>query len=196
MTANALTIARIILSPVFIAVFMIDTLSAYAVCFLLSVVMEMSDYFDGKLARWNKQTSDFGKLMDPFADSISRFTIFLCFLSAGWAPLWMVAIFFYRDVLVSMIRVFAMKQGVVVAARKSGKTKAWVQAVCIWLVLAVILIQKAGFFAEFFSVAGRTYLITTSIVAISAMITLYSGIDYWDANKDAVLNSYRVKNKS
>jgi len=175
---------------------MIDTLSAYAVCFLLSVVMELSDYFDGKLARWNKQTSDFGKLMDPFADSISRFTIFLCFLSAGWAPLWMVAIFFYRDVLVSMIRVFAMKQGVVLAARKSGKTKAWVQAVCIWLVLAVILVQKAGFFAEFFSVAGRTYLITTGIVAISAMITLYSGIDYWDANKDAVLNSYRVKNKS
>ncbi len=196
MTANALTITRIVLSPFFMVAFMIDTFAAYVVCFILSIIMELSDYFDGKLARWNKQTSDFGRLMDPFADSISRFTIFLCFLSAGWVPLWMVAIFFYRDVLVSLIRVFAMKQGVIVAARKSGKTKAWVQAVCIWLVFAVILLEKAGFAAEFFAVQGRTYLMTTGIIAVSAMITLYSGIDYWDANKSSVLKAFRAKSKT
>jgi CDP-diacylglycerol--glycerol-3-phosphate 3-phosphatidyltransferase len=189
MTPNVLTVARIFLSPLFIAVFMFDSFPAYVVCFILSILMELSDFFDGKLARRYKQISDFGKLMDPFADSISRFTIFLCFLSAGWAPLWMIAIFFYRDVLVSVIRVFAMKQGTVVAARKSGKTKAWVQAVCIWLVMIVVLLERSGIAIEFFSIPGRTYLLTSSIIAISAVITLWSGYDYWAANKSAVLNS-------
>ena len=118
---NILTVSRIFLSPLFIIAFMFETLSSYIICFFLALIIELSDMFDGFFARRNKQTSDFGKLMDPFADSISRFSIFLCFLSADLAPLWVIAIFFYRDTLVSIIRVFSVLEGFVVSARQSAE---------------------------------------------------------------------------
>ncbi|HNW59799.1 MAG TPA: CDP-diacylglycerol--glycerol-3-phosphate 3-phosphatidyltransferase [bacterium] len=189
---NILTVSRIFLSPVFIIAFLFHTLESYIVCFFLALIIELSDFFDGMLARRYQQISDFGKLMDPFADSISRFSIFLCFLSDGLAPLWVIAIFFYRDTLVSIIRVFAVREGFVVAARPSGKTKAWVQAVSIWVVLVAMIVHKAGWWEPLRDVACF-HRITTIVIAISAAVTLWSGIDYWNSNKKAVYSAMKIK---
>jgi CDP-diacylglycerol--glycerol-3-phosphate 3-phosphatidyltransferase len=191
-TANILTLLRIFISPIFILFFTINTFWSFIVCFILITINEASDFFDGKIARRYGQITDFGKLMDPFADSISRFTVFMCFLSANLAPIWMIAIFFYRDVLVSIVRVFSMKAGVVVAARQSGKTKAWVQAVCIYLVLIVLLLQKKVLLPAAF-VERYLVLTTTLIISIAAAITLWSAIDYWLPNKAAVLSAIKIR---
>lgn len=193
--ADILTITRIFLAPVFILFFIIDTLGSFIVCFIVAGAIELTDYFDGKIARWYRQTSDFGKLMDPFADSISRFTIFLCFLSAKLAPIWIIAIFFYRDVLVSVVRVFSMKQGIVVAARKSGKTKAWVQALAIILVLAILIAEKSAILPQWFD-APKHITYTTIVIASAAAITLWSAIDYWLANKSMVILAIRTKRQA
>jgi len=147
---------------------------------------------DGQLARRNRQITDFGKLMDPFADSVSRFSIFISFLSAGLAPVWIIIIFFYRDTLVSVVRVFSMKEGVVVAARQSGKTKAWVQATAIFLVLFILLFQKLGVFPSLLSPPNHI-LLTTAIISIAAVVTLWSAIDYWKANKEVVYLAMRIR---
>ena len=189
---NILTVSRIFLSPFFIIAFLFHTLPSYILCFFLALIIELSDLFDGMIARRYKLTSDFGKLMDPFADSISRFSIFLCFLSGGLAPLWVIAIFFYRDTLVSIIRVFSIREGIVVSARRSGKTKAWVQAISIWAVLVLMIIHKAGWWAPLSDVA-RYQRITTIIIAIAAVVTLWSGIDYWNSHKKAVYNAMKIK---
>ncbi|HOT95995.1 MAG TPA: CDP-diacylglycerol--glycerol-3-phosphate 3-phosphatidyltransferase, partial [bacterium] len=189
---NILTVSRIFLSPVFIIAFLFHSLGSYILCFFLALIIELSDFFDGMLARRYQQISDFGKLMDPFADSISRFSIFLCFLSDGLAPLWVIAIFFYRDTLVSIIRVFAVREGFVVAARPSGKTKAWVQAVSIWVVLMIMIIHKAGWWLPLRDVA-QFHTLTSIVIAISAAVTLWSGIDYWNSNKQAVYNAMNIK---
>ncbi len=191
--ANSLTISRMVLAPIFIVVFSFQSLWAYISCFVLSIIIEMTDFFDGKIARRYKQMSDFGKLMDPFADSISRFTIFLCFLSAGLAPLWMIAIFFYRDVLVAIVRVFSMQQGILVASRKSGKTKAFLQAICILLVLAALILKKMGIEAEYIANDASFQRLTTSIIGVAALITLWSGFDYWSANKRSVMLALKGK---
>ncbi|HNS72353.1 MAG TPA: CDP-diacylglycerol--glycerol-3-phosphate 3-phosphatidyltransferase [bacterium] len=190
---NILTVSRIFLAPLFIVAFMFNTLSSYIICFFLALIIELSDMFDGFFARRNKQTSDFGKLMDPFADSISRFSIFLCFLSADLAPLWVIAIFFYRDVLVSIIRVFSTLEGFVVSARQSGKIKAWGQAVSIWLVLILMIVHKAGWWPRLLDTPGRYHQLTSIIIFIAALITLWSGIDYWNSHKKAVINAMKPK---
>ena len=143
---NILTVSRFILAPVFVVFFLFHTTWSLVICILIAAIIELTDFLDGRLARRNKQITDFGKLMDPFADSVSRFSIFISFLSAGLAPVWIIVIFFYRDTLVSVVRVFSMKEGVVVAARRSGKTKAWVQAFAIFFVLFILLFQKKGYY--------------------------------------------------
>lgn len=185
-----LTLGRILLSPVFIAFFLVDSDWSLLVCVMLAVAIELSDFFDGKMARRLEQITDFGKLMDPFADSIARFTIFLCFLGAGWAPIWIVATFFYRDMLVAIIRVFSLRSGVVVAARKSGKIKAWSQGIAILLVLSLHGLARVSSLPAFF---GSTLLRYTTWIAIggAALVTLWSAVDYWQGNKSLVLQAMR-----
>ena len=190
-TPNLITIARIILSPIFLIIFSIDSLWSIIVCILIAGLMELSDYLDGMIARKNKQISDFGKLMDPFADSISRFTIFLSFLSAGLAPVWLIAIFFYRDTLVSIVRVFAMKEGVVVSARSSGKLKAVVQAICIFIVLFMLLFQKLSLFT-ILTCGSNFTIILTGAISLAAIVTLWSAIDYWKANNTLIVKAMKI----
>jgi len=193
MKPNTLTLIRIAGSPLFLLFYWLDTVWSLIVCIFLFGVFEITDLLDGPLARRNNQVSDFGKLMDPFADSIARFTIYLCFLSSGLAPVWIIAVFFYRDVLVSVVRVFSMKEGVVVAARKSGKIKAWGQALSILGVLIILFFQKLGLLATPF-IVWLDIPLATQLIFIASLITLWSAVDYWSGGKKIVINAMNFEN--
>ncbi len=185
---NTLTIFRILLAPLFIIVFIQQTFWAYVVAMAIFLLSELTDYLDGQIARRYNQISVFGKIMDPFADSISRFSIFLSFLSIGLAPAWLIVVFFYRDVLVAIVRVFAMKEGVVVSARKSGKHKAWVQAVSIFCVLAILILRQKGLVPQHISLPLDIELMT-AILGLAAIVTVWSGVDYWVGNYKIVVKT-------
>ena len=189
---NMLTLSRVFIAPAFLIVFLLtagegdpnvvwDTPRiGLLACLILALLGEASDFFDGFMARRLKQVSDFGKLMDPYSDSLFRLTIFFCFASSAhgeWIPIWMVLIFFYRDVLTSVIRVFAMHKGIVVAARWSGKIKAWAQAIG-YLTLLVLALSQPTADATPLIQSFSAYLMG-AVVAISVI----SGIDYLLANR-------------
>ena len=122
--ANALTVSRIGLAPVFIICFMADGAASKFAAFVIACLFEITDLFDGYLARSRGEVTGIGKLIDPLADNISRFSVFLCLLARDYVPVWMIAIIFYRDAMVSYIRVGAAAHEVVLAARTTGKIKA------------------------------------------------------------------------
>ena len=101
--ANCLTFFRIFISPIFLYVYLqhdalgINTKTLpYILLFLLGV-SELSDAFDGLLARKYNQVTDLGKILDPMADSISRISVFLTFTQPPVnVPLVCVFIFLYR----------------------------------------------------------------------------------------------------
>ncbi len=144
--ANLLTLSRIALSPVFVWAFLEGHVHGHArwaqwTALAVAVSFELTDAFDGWVARARNEVSDFGKILDPLADGISRFTVFLCFLAAGYATVWTVAVVFWRDAVVSTLRVLAAGQNIVVAARPAGKAKAVVQAVGILAILVFGLVE-------------------------------------------------------
>src|SRR5471030_2418157 len=103
---------------------------------------ELSDILDGVLARRLNQVSNFGKLLDPYADSTFRLSCYFAFASNAhghWIPLWMVMILLYRDLLVTVIRTFAVERGVYIHARASGKIKAITQGTVVFVTLIVAL---------------------------------------------------------
>jgi CDP-diacylglycerol--glycerol-3-phosphate 3-phosphatidyltransferase len=95
----------------------------------LFLVMEISDGLDGYVARRTGTVSDFGKLFDPFADSLARLTYFLAFAFTGIMPGWIFILVLYRDLGVAFVRTLAMRKGVAMAAQLSGKIKAWIYAI-------------------------------------------------------------------
>jgi CDP-diacylglycerol--glycerol-3-phosphate 3-phosphatidyltransferase len=170
--ANLLTATRIVLSPVFIVFFF--TLGAWGkvAAFVIACLFEITDALDGFMARSRGEVSGLGKLMDPLADSISRFSVFLCLLAAGYVDVWMIAIIFYRDAMVSYLRVGAATQAVVMAARVSGKIK----AVCQGIVTVSITLLIAAVALELIDWDVRR-IAWTAMIAVAG-VTLWSGIDY------------------
>ncbi len=181
--ANILTLWRIVTAPVFMAVwFTMPDRRGLVICLALAILSEVSDGLDGYFARRSKTVSDFGKLIDPYADSIFRLTVFFCFASnvdgRRWIPLWMPVLLFYRDVVTSVIRTFAIQKGIVVAARWSGKIKAVSQGIAIIMTLILFLWFGDGMDHDLF---GK--LVPKVLVPIVVLIGVGSGIDYLIANR-------------
>ena len=123
-----------VLSPLFFVLFFIEKWTGWGAvlsvvgCWIVFFLIELSDLLDGYLARRLNQNSEWGKVLDPFADSLSRLTYFACFAGAGIMPLWIFLLLLYRDLGVAYIRIFTSRSGAVMGARLSGKVKAWVYA--------------------------------------------------------------------
>lgn len=129
--SNKFTLARAIFAPVFFLIFNLpvwlnsDILSKVSACVMIPLlaVFEFTDYLDGHYARKLGEVSDFGKLFDPFADVILNLTVFMCAVSTGYMPVVLFALILYREFSQSFLRMIALKHGIAIAAKKSGKFK-------------------------------------------------------------------------
>lgn len=173
---NIITFARILLSPLFILFFRLGGDFLFA-AFAVGLLFELSDLLDGAIARHQNLVTGFGKIFDPLADSIARFTVFLCLLWGGYAGVFAVALIFYRDALVASVRTVAAYENVIVAARFSGKMKAVVQSVGITAVLIIIL-----WYRKDPNPVAACAALTSGIIWFVAVVTAVSGIDYIKAN--------------
>ncbi len=126
---NKLTVTRLVLVPVFFIFFLIGRFTSLKV--LSTVVMlcvyaiaELSDLLDGKIARGRNLVTDLGKVMDPFADTLTHITYFVCFLYAGIMPLWTFVLIMWREFSILFIRMLLAKYaGVSMPANIFGKSK-------------------------------------------------------------------------
>jgi CDP-diacylglycerol--glycerol-3-phosphate 3-phosphatidyltransferase len=176
---NVLTLSRLVLAPAFLAAFLSDTPAGRWWALALALFFEVTDMVDGYVARKLRQTSHLGMLLDPLADSVSRFTIFLGFLAHDYCSVWAIACIFWRDSIVSTVRILAASQGVIVSARFSGKAKAIVQGVAIFIVLAAACVHdRLGFDLS----VVRTEL-APQVMWFVAVVTLVSLADYLVGNR-------------
>lgn len=188
---NAITASRLVLAPIALTGLLLgapegsgfDQPESFHLGWLLVVLIalvlaEISDGVDGAVARRTGATSDVGKLLDPLADSLFRFFVFLGFYAVGWIPLWMVTVFFVRDLIVAYLRVFAALQQVVLAARKSGKIKAVVQATAQIATLVFALAHCMGWPQEFLGFTLPVELLSYVLVLLAAAVTAWSAVDY------------------
>ena len=146
---NTLTLYRILVVPGIVVLMMTPNRICAFVSALLFSAAAITDYFDGYLARKNKQVSDVGKLMDPFADALARSTVLISIAMAGFDSRWralilpMVMVIIYNFLTSAYIRMAAIKRGKVIAARISGKIKAVVQGIGSLLILIGFVVQKS-----------------------------------------------------
>ncbi len=186
--ASQITVSRIVLTPVFLWVFFYDNDLNYSNNNLIFKVLALAmvagfmltDFLDGYLARKMGDVTTLGKYLDPFSDKISNMTVFLCFIATGYAPVWMVALIYFREASVETLRTLAASENVVIPARKSGKWKTAIQGAGILLILigtldpvARLIPNYSSFFESF----------PTYVMGLITAITLISGVDYFMASR-------------
>ncbi len=129
---NQLTMARIVLIPIFIIVYLLGYNVWATVIFIVAAA---TDALDGYLARKWKLVSNFGKIMDPLADKLLVMAALVCMVELGVVAGWMVIVILGREFLISGFRAVAAAQGIVIAAGMTGKIKTVLQMVAIPLLL-------------------------------------------------------------
>lgn len=183
--ANYFTFIRIFISPIFLLLYIehesldiSSQLLPYLLLFLLGV-SEFSDAFDGYIARKYNQVTDLGKILDPMADSIYRTSVFLTFtLEPVKLHMIFIFVFIYRDSVISTLRTICALRGFALAARRSGKIKAVLQAIAAFTIIVLLIPHSLGYLST-----GKLHQISTWIVAITAAYAVYSGLDYIYANR-------------
>jgi len=183
--ATIMTASRVAIAPIFAFAFIWGYGTAGVnwlyVCVALAAFIELSDLFDGMIARARKEVTDFGKVFDPIADSVSRQTVFISFMVTGIIPMWMYLIFFYRDAFMQLLRIVCASNGVVLAARKSGKLKAVLQGVATFAVLSIIFAQRLNLEWIPSKIWGQSPIFW--VMLVPAIYTLLSVIDYVIPNR-------------
>ena len=174
----ALTASRLVLAPAFFVLFELAIQGPawliIPLCLAFALI-EISDLLDGHAARRLKQESELGKVLDPFADSLSRLTYFVAFAGFGILPLWILLILIYRDVGVAYIRVMVSRGNVLMPARTSGKVKAWVYAAAGIGGVVEFSLGKLGWWPE---AGGGIRAAATVLFVLAALVAIWSLMDY------------------
>lgn len=109
--ANMLSMIRMIL--VVPIVYLILTDGSLGWLFSLIMLAVVTDWFDGRVARWSRTVSEWGKVLDPVADKVAAAAIVLALVAKGVLPLWFLAATIIRDM--------SIVAGGIVLARRTGQ---------------------------------------------------------------------------
>lgn len=169
-TANKLTLARVVMIPLFLLVLYLHVPGANYWALAIFIVASLTDTLDGYIARHYNQTTDFGKFMDPLADKCLVTAAMLWFVEIGQMPGWALLVVIIREFAVSGLRMVAADKGRVIAAGWSGKVKTASTMVCICLMLLVPQ------FVELNAIC----------VAVIVLTTIWSGVEYFMKNLDVL----------
>ena len=185
--ADRITLLRVILAPIFFALYfstmrfpewaMTNAIWIVALLWLLFLAAEITDGLDGMVARRLNQTSDFGRLFDPFADTIVQLTFFLCFVLDGIFPAALFLVVIYREFGILFVRNLMLKKGVTMGARMSGKVKtvAYIVACSVAMTYASLVrldIEILAFLTPVFGVGS------VAVFAVSVVFSVVSFFDY------------------
>ena len=190
--ANKLTVFRIILVPIMAIIPYLNLQGdfyglpyTYFWMELIFIVASITDKLDGYIARSRNQVTTFGKFLDPLADKILVLTAMVLLVELGKIPAWIPIIVLAREFLVSGYRLLAVeKGGKVIAASIWGKLKTVTQMFAL-----IFVMFDPNSFAECFrgTLSGANLglnIISTVLLLISVIATIFSGYDYLKNIKD------------
>jgi CDP-diacylglycerol--glycerol-3-phosphate 3-phosphatidyltransferase len=130
--ANALTVLRLALVPVFVWFLLSGGTSDRAIAFVAFALASVTDLLDGELARRRGLITDFGKIADPIADKALTGSALITLSYLGELWWWVTAVIVVRELAVTGLRFWVIRRGVIAASR-GGKAKTMLQVIAISL---------------------------------------------------------------
>ena len=166
---NLLTLSRIVVIPVFVAVLWFEASIANWLAFGLFVFASVTDFFDGYLARRLNEVSAFGRFLDPIADKLLVAAALLMLVemrTINGVHILPTVIILSREIVVSGLREYLAEVQISVPVSKVAKWKTAAQMIAI----CVLLVGSAGpLFTLEFGLAS---------LWVAAILTIVTGYDY------------------
>jgi CDP-diacylglycerol---glycerol-3-phosphate 3-phosphatidyltransferase len=159
--ANALTVLRLLLVPVFVLFLLAGGTGARIAALLVFLAASATDILDGRIARRRGLITDFGKIADPIADKALTGAALVTLSALGQLAWWVTAVILARELAVTGLRFWVLRHGVIAASR-GGKVKTLLQ------VLAIALYVVPGVPAPAREV----------VMGLAVAVTLVTGADY------------------
>lgn len=186
---NKLTVARIVLAPLFLLLMMVEFPFHYLTAGLVFGAAALTDMFDGKIARKRGLITNLGKFLDPLADKMLTTAAFLGFMAIDRLDVWALMLILTREFMVTSVRLLAAKDGTVIAAGFWGKAKTVAQFVSILYMLAALELstwQHTLLVPLALPDSLFTLLLAVGygLIWVSVVLTVISGIQYvWTYRK-------------
>jgi len=159
--ANALTVVRLALVPVFVYFLVAGGTRDRALAFVAFAVASVTDLLDGELARRRGLITDFGKIADPIADKALTGSALITLSVLGELAWWVTCIIVVRELAVTGLRFWVIRHGVIAASR-GGKLKTMLQIVAISL----------------YVLPWHVTLIREIFMGAALVVTVVTGADY------------------
>jgi CDP-diacylglycerol---glycerol-3-phosphate 3-phosphatidyltransferase len=159
--ANALTVLRLVLVPVFVACLLAGGTGWRVAAFVVFGVASVTDLLDGRLARSRGLITDFGKIADPIADKALTGAALVTLSALGDLAWWVTVVILAREISVTLLRFWVIRRGVIAASR-GGKLKTLLQVVAIAL----------------YVLPGPPTVVREVVMAAAVAVTVVTGIDY------------------
>ncbi|MBA1339600.1 MAG: CDP-diacylglycerol--glycerol-3-phosphate 3-phosphatidyltransferase/cardiolipin synthase [Pelagibacterales bacterium] len=183
---NILTIGRIIIVPIFVFTFFLPGFFGDLIPFFLFVLASFTDYLDGLLARFFKEESKLGELLDPIADKIIVAAALILLVMNGTIKNYEVIaaiIILTREILISGLREFLAKVSISMPTTSMSKLKTFLQMLSISILLTGDSGNKIIDFQDY-----NAQTIGIVLLWLSAFLTLYTGYDYLIKGIDHAIN--------
>ncbi|MEC0231494.1 MULTISPECIES: CDP-diacylglycerol--glycerol-3-phosphate 3-phosphatidyltransferase [Paenibacillus] len=185
--ANRITVARILLVPIIMFFLLIKVkfphirIEEFSITYnqiiaaTIFIIAASTDSLDGYIARKRNLVTNLGKLLDPLADKLLVTAVLVSLVEMGKVDAWIVIVIISREWAVTGLRQIALLEGTVMAASKWGKAKTAAQ---ITAIIALLINNFPFTFVDF------PFDVIASWAA--AIITVYSGIEYFVKNKHVI----------
>ncbi|CAM2746745.1 CDP-diacylglycerol--glycerol-3-phosphate 3-phosphatidyltransferase [Actinomyces slackii] len=169
--ANALTVLRLILVPVFIYLMLLEGHGPRLAALVVFVGAAITDQLDGQLARSRNLVTDFGKIADPIADKALTMTAFILLSLEGSLWWWVTIAIIVRELGITVLRFFMLRRAVMAASR-GGKLKTVLQiAGLVGLLVPWGALPWQG-------LAQGLMTLAYVIIGAALVVTVVTGLDY------------------
>ncbi len=182
--ANRLTISRIVMA-IFIMVFLLLPWNEFGISFptflasgkilidvryiavgIIFIVASITDFLDGKIARSQNMTTDFGACLDAIADKLLVNGLLIILAYQGFISEVVPVIIVSRDIIVDALKTLSAKNGVVVKANIWGKVK----TVCMLVGVSLVLFYNMPFELWNFHLDVLLVYVATVLSVLSAVV--------------------------
>jgi CDP-diacylglycerol--glycerol-3-phosphate 3-phosphatidyltransferase len=181
---NFFTVIRILVTPLFIYLLFLRGENVYPLALAIFVFAGITDILDGYLARRLGVESKVGKMLDPVADKILVLSAFISFVTMDLIYLWMVILIVLRDITITVMRYILEKRDMPMITSPIAKGKTAVQVVSVIIVLAYLTMKS--YQAAWFTNPVENLHLIIIIMYLTVLFTLYTGVDYFIANRSAI----------
>ena len=190
---NQLTLLRIILTPVFVALLLSGSSLNLQLSLVVFIIAALTDWYDGWAARKLGFTTRWGKFLDPLADKVLSSATLLAYVALGLVDAWMVWIVIFRDFLITGLRSYAEYKDEPIVTSKSAQAKTFGQFVVIYYILILYVGRSVPIVHEEFGPAIDTLMHPQVLFGMMLLVTISTvgtGVAYLFDNRKFLRELY------